>query len=196
VQQALPSKKKVVLFASGSGTNAQAIMDYFQDSTTVEIVCVLSNKPQAQVLSRAHTNGIAAMSFNKSAFAKAGILHTLLQAINPNLIVLAGFLWKIPEHLIIDFPNKIINLHPSLLPKYGGKGMYGSAVHEAVLENKERESGITVHYVNEEYDEGDYIKQVSCPVESQDTAGSLAQRIHKLEHEHLPKTIEELLHGE
>ncbi|MGB5982926.1 MAG: phosphoribosylglycinamide formyltransferase [Nonlabens sp.] len=195
MQPSLLPKKKIVIFASGSGTNAQAIIDYFEDSTMVEIVCVLSNKPQAQVLSRAQKAGIAAMSFNKSAFAKAGILHTMLLAINPDLIVLAGFLWKIPEHLIQDFSNKIINLHPSLLPKYGGKGMYGAAVHRAVLENDETESGITIHYVNEEYDEGTYIKQAACPVINGDTTETLAQRIHQLEHEHLSKTIEELLHG-
>lgn len=185
--------KKIVILASGSGTNAQAIIDYFADSSNIEVAAVFSNKNNAQVLERATKAGVAAMSFNKFAFAKAGLLHTILNTINPYLIVLAGFLWKIPEHIIADFPNKIINLHPALLPNYGGKGMYGAAVHRAVLENNEKESGITIHYVNENYDEGAFIKQVSCPVYSEDTADDLAARIHKLEHEYLPITIKELL---
>jgi phosphoribosylglycinamide formyltransferase-1 len=188
--------KKIIILASGSGTNAQAIIEYFKDSNDIQIAAVLSNKRDAQVLERATNAGIAAMSFNKSAFAKAGLLHTILNAIQPDLIVLAGFLWKIPPHLIEDFPNKIINLHPALLPNYGGKGMYGAAVHKAVIANHEKESGITIHYVNENYDEGAFIKQVSCPVYKEDTADLLAARIHKLEHEHLPQTIERLLDGE
>lgn len=185
--------KKIVILASGSGTNAQAIIDYFSASKGVKVAAVLSNKSHAPVLERATNAGIAAMSFNKFAFAKAGTLHTLLKSINPDLIVLAGFLWKIPSFLIADFPHKIINLHPALLPNYGGKGMYGMAVHEAVLQNNESESGITIHYVNENYDEGTFIKQVSCPIYKDDTAQDLAVRIHKLEHVYLPQTIEELL---
>jgi phosphoribosylglycinamide formyltransferase-1 len=187
--------KKIIILASGSGTNAQAIMEYFADSDRIQVAGVFSNKKDAMVLERATKAGIAAMSFNKFAFAKAKTLHTLLLSINPDLIVLAGFLWKIPPHLIHDFPNKIINLHPALLPNYGGKGMYGAAVHTAVLENKETESGITIHYVNENYDEGAFIKQVSCPVHKEDTASDLAARIHQLEHAHLPQTIKELLDG-
>jgi phosphoribosylglycinamide formyltransferase-1 len=185
--------KKIVILASGNGTNAQAIIDFFSTSTSIEVAAVFANKKDAPVLDRATNAGIAAMSFNKFAFAKAELLHKLLNSINPDLIVLAGFLWKIPAHLIADFPNKIINLHPALLPFYGGKGMYGMAVHEAVLRNNEVESGITIHYVNENYDEGAFIKQVSCPIHKNDTAADLAARIHVLEHEHLPQIIAELL---
>ncbi len=187
--------KNIVLFASGSGTNAQAIMDYFQDSENTTVSLILSNKKNAPVLDRAQKARIAAMSFNRHAFAKAGPLQILLKSIQPDLIVLAGFLWKIPDFLIQDFPNKIINLHPSLLPKYGGKGMYGNAVHESVLANKETKSGITIHFVNEEYDKGEYIAQFECEVVEGDTPATLADRIHKLEHQHLPVIVGKLLHG-
>ncbi|ARN79483.1 phosphoribosylglycinamide formyltransferase [Nonlabens spongiae] len=187
--------KNIVIFASGSGTNAQAILDYFKDSENTCVSLILSNKKKAPVLDRAQKAGIPAMSFNRHAFAKAGPVHSLLKSIQPDLIVLAGFLWKIPEFLITDFPNQIINLHPSLLPKYGGKGMYGIAVHEAVLANKESKSGITIHFVNEEYDKGAYIAQFECDVMEGDTPSTLAGRIHQLEHQHLPATIEKLLHG-
>ena len=187
--------KNIVIFASGSGTNAQAILDYFKDSENTSVSLILSNKKDAPVLDRAQKAGIPAMSFNRHAFAKAGPVHSLLISIQPDLIVLAGFLWKIPEFLITDFPNQIINLHPSLLPKYGGKGMYGSAVHEAVLAKKEAKSGITIHFVNEEYDKGAYIAQFECEVKEDDTPSTLEDRIHKLEHQHLPATIEKLLHG-
>ena len=190
-----PIVKSIVIFASGSGTNAQAIMDYFKDSQNTAVSLILSNKKNAPVLDRAQKAGIAAMSFNRHAFAKAGPIQSLLKSIQPDLIVLAGFLWKIPEFLITDFPNQIINLHPSLLPKYGGKGMYGSAVHEAVLANKEAKSGITIHFVNEEYDKGAYIAQFECEVMEDDTPSTLTDRIHKLEHQHLPATIEKILHG-
>lgn len=185
--------KKIVLFASGNGTNAQAILDYFQNSDQVQVSLILSNNPRAMVLERAKNARVEGLSFNKFAFAKAGSIHQLLQQTQPDLIVLAGFLWKIPEFLITDFPNKIINLHPALLPKYGGKGMYGMNVHEAVVASKEKQSGITIHYVNENYDEGAIIKQISCDIDDKDTAEDVAHKIHQLEHKYFPRIIEELL---
>lgn len=185
--------KKIVILASGNGTNAQSIMDHFAGSKSVRVSLVLSNKPQAQVLERASKAGVAAVSFNKFAFAKAGPIQQLLNDEKPNLIVLAGFLWKIPDYLINDHPNKIINIHPSLLPNYGGKGMYGMHVHHAVIKNKERKSGITIHYVNENYDEGAIIKQATCQITASDTAEDLASKIHLLEQAYFAATIEKLL---
>jgi len=185
--------KKIVIFASGSGSNAQAILDHFADSQAVSVVQIFSNNPQAGVLERAKKAGIGALSFNKSAFAKANSIHQLLNTIDPDLIVLAGFLWKFPDHLIADFPNKIINIHPALLPNYGGKGMYGIHVHTAVVGNKEAVSGITIHYVNSNYDEGAIIEQVSCQLDPTDTAQDVARKVLALEHIHLPRTIERLL---
>lgn len=185
--------KKIVIFASGGGSNAQAIIDYFEYSASISIVQILSNNATAGVLDRAKKAGIGALSFNKSAFAKANSIHQLLKSIDPDLIVLAGFLWKFPDHLIADFPNKIINIHPALLPNYGGKGMYGINVHRAVVDNKESESGITIHYVNENYDEGAIIHQANCQLESTDAPEDVARKVLALEHEHFPKTIERLL---
>ncbi len=185
--------KKIVIFASGGGSNAQAILDYFKKSATIQVVLILTNNCTAGVLERAKTAGIAGMSFNKFAFAKANSIHHLLKTIDPDLIVLAGFLWKFPDFLVADFPNKIINIHPALLPKYGGKGMYGSNVHKAVVANNEAESGITIHYVNENYDEGAIIKQVSCAIVPTDSAEDVALKVLALEHEHFPITIEKLL---
>ncbi|MGJ8683227.1 MAG: phosphoribosylglycinamide formyltransferase [Nonlabens sp.] len=185
--------KKIVILASGNGTNTQAIIDHFSQNESVEISLILSNKPQAYVLERAQKNNIPAMSFNKYAFAKAGKVESLLLAESPDMIVLAGFLWKIPESLVKLFPKKIINIHPALLPNYGGKGMYGMNVHRAIIDNKEEKSGITIHYVNEQYDEGAIIEQFTCPVHKDDTADDLAARIHELEHLHFPMVIEELL---
>jgi phosphoribosylglycinamide formyltransferase-1 len=185
--------KKIVILASGDGTNAQAILDYFKNNDAGKVTLILTNNPHAGVLDRARDAGVAAFSFNKYAFAEAQQIQALLQQENPDLIVLAGFLWKVPEYLINDFPDKIINIHPALLPKYGGKGMYGKHVHEAVIAQQEKESGITIHYVNANYDEGAIIKQVNCQVLAQDTPLDLAARIHQLEHYHLPRTIEELL---
>ncbi|WP_438961468.1 phosphoribosylglycinamide formyltransferase [Nonlabens sp.] len=185
--------KKIVILASGNGTNAQAIIDHFAINDKVKISLILSNNSTAYVLERAQKNNIPAMSFNKYAFAKAGTIETLLLAEQPDIIVLAGFLWKIPGSLVKLFPNKIINIHPALLPKYGGKGMYGIHVHRAVIENKEQISGITIHYVNENYDEGAIIEQFSCPIYKEDTADELAARIHELEHQHFPVVIEKIL---
>jgi phosphoribosylglycinamide formyltransferase-1 len=185
--------KNIVLFASGNGTNAQSIMDYFEQHKGIQVSLVLSNKSDAQVLERASKKMVPAMYFNKFAFAKANSIQSLLQSINPDLIVLAGFLWKFPDYLVEAFPNKIINIHPALLPSYGGKGMYGMHVHEAVVANNEVESGITIHYVNEHYDEGAIIAQHRCPIAVNDTAKEVASKIHALEQAHFAREIEKLL---
>ncbi len=189
-------KKRIVIFASGSGTNTENIIKYFQRTQVAEVVLVLSNKKDAKVLKRAESLNIKAVSFTKEELlSEAGVLKHL-QTTKPDLIVLAGFLLKFPALLLKEFPNKVINIHPALLPKYGGKGMYGSFVHQAVVDNKEAETGITVHYVNEHYDEGAIITQKKVDLLKSDTVETVAQKVHNLEYEWFPKVIEEiLLHG-
>lgn len=189
----LPQKKKIVIFASGNGTNAENIIRYFKDKSIAKVVLVLSNNPDAQVLKRAKSLDIPAESFTRQdLLLPEGVLKILLK-INPDLIVLSGFLWKFPDHILQKFPDRVINIHPALLPKYGGKGMYGSFVHEAVITAKEQESGISIHYVNEEYDEGAIILQKVVNITSEDTPETLAKKIHELEYKWFPKIIEELL---
>ena len=185
--------KKIVLFASGSGTNAENIIRYFEQDLQVSIICVLSNKRQAGVLDRCARLGVGALYFNRHAFVQSDTVLKLLEVLEPDLIVLAGFLWKIPEKIIASFPEKIINIHPALLPKYGGKGMYGIKVHQAVKENEETETGITIHYVNENYDEGNIIHQEAIPINKTDLPEDIAGKVHQLEYEHFPKVIERLL---
>ncbi|WP_194851778.1 phosphoribosylglycinamide formyltransferase [Nonlabens antarcticus] len=185
--------KKLVLFASGSGSNVQAILDHFTNSDQIQVSLILSNNPLAGVLERAKKAQVECLVFNKFAFAEAGSIHKILQQINPDLIILAGFLWKIPNFMVTEFSEKIINIHPALLPKYGGKGMYGSHVHNAVVANQEVESGITIHYVNENYDEGAIIKQAVCNILPSDTPADVARKIHDLEQQYFPITIEKLL---
>ncbi len=185
--------KNVAIFASGEGTNAQTIIDYFKSSKSIKIALVVSNKSTANVLNRAKNNQIPTLIINKHSFTETNEVIDLLKRHNIDLIVLAGFLWMIPENLVKAFPNKIVNIHPALLPKFGGKGMYGMNVHKAVVEAKEKESGISIHFVNEHYDEGKIIAQHKCPVEANDTAEDLAKKIHQLEYAFFPKTIEELL---
>ena len=186
-------KKRIVIFASGSGTNTQNVIQYFQHTDVAEVVHVLTNKKDAKVLDRAKALQIKASSFTKDALeAPNGVLETLKKD-QPDLIVLAGFLLKFPEHILKEFPNKVINIHPALLPKYGGKGMYGMRVHEAVIENKEHETGITIHYVNEHYDEGAVIFQKQVLLSVDETAETVAQKVHALEYKYFPKVIEALL---
>ncbi|WP_010227408.1 phosphoribosylglycinamide formyltransferase [Gillisia marina] len=185
--------KKIVVFASGSGSNAENIIRYFKDSRTAEVVSVLSNKPSAKVLDRAQKLNVTALYFDRTAFYNSNDVLHILEDTNPDLIVLAGFLWLFPSFILEKFPNKVINLHPALLPKFGGKGMFGNNVHKAVLENKEKETGITIHYVNEKYDDGQIIFQKSFPISSEETLTSLTEKIHELEHRHFPKVIENLL---
>ena len=186
-------KKKIVILASGGGTNAENIIQYFQSSKDIAVVSVLSNRRNAGVFDRVESLGVPAIYFNRSAFSSS-FLTDYLNTIQPDLIVLAGYLKKIPEELISLFPDKIINIHPALLPKYGGKGMYGMHVHQAVKEAGEHESGITIHYVNAQYDEGAIIFQANTPVDATDTAEDIAHKIHRLEQEHFPKVIAQLLH--
>ncbi len=185
--------KKIVLFASGNGSNVQQISEYFSTNTLVDISMLFCNNPNAYVLQRAEKLHIPSIVFNKNMFYLSNIVYEKLLEINPDLIVLAGFLWLVPEGIINAFPKKIINIHPALLPKYGGKGMYGHHVHEAVVANKESISGITIHYVNQHYDKGDIIFQAKCPITDLDTADSVAEKIHLLEKEHFPKVIDNLL---
>ena len=185
--------KNIVLFASGSGSNVENIIHYFHDKPNVTIACVLTNKRDAKVLDRCNKLNVSSLCFNKIAFQQTNCILDILNSMDPDLIVLAGFLWKIPGKIIKAFPNKIINIHPALLPKYGGKGMYGSSVHNAVKENMETESGITIHYVNENYDEGAIIHQAKIKVFPEDTAEIIATKVHTLEYEHFPKIIEQLL---
>ena len=184
--------KHLVIFASGAGSNAQKIIDHFRN-TDVQVKLIVCNKPGAGVLGIAETEKIPVLLIEKERFFRGdGYVEELL-AVQPDLLVLAGFLWKIPSTVIEAFRGRIINIHPALLPLYGGKGMYGNHVHEAVITNGEVQTGITIHYVDEHYDHGDTIFQTGCPVLPDDTPEKLAHRIHQLEHLHYPAVIEQLL---
>ncbi|MGB0404019.1 MAG: phosphoribosylglycinamide formyltransferase [Salibacteraceae bacterium] len=185
--------KNIVIFASGSGTNAEKIMEFYQHSENAKVTLVVCDKPKAGVLDRAEKYGVPTHLINKSDIDAPYELVSVLLGHKTDLIVLAGFLKKIPEEIIVKYPNRIINIHPALLPKYGGRGMYGDRVHESVIANQESESGITIHYVNEAYDEGAIIFQAKCEVSERDTATSLAEKIHKLEHDNFPKIIDKVL---
>lgn len=187
--------KRIVIFASGSGSNAENLIKFFQNSDSTSVVQVLTNNQHAKVLDRCKRLKVSAFSFNRTAFTKTDDVLNLLKATKPDLIVLAGFLWKFPEHILEAFPNKVINVHPALLPKYGGKGMYGMHVHEAVVANNESETGITIHYVNENYDEGAIIFQAKCEVNKKDTFKDVAAKIHELEMKHFPEVVKKLLNG-
>jgi formyltetrahydrofolate-dependent phosphoribosylglycinamide formyltransferase len=187
------SLTNIAIFASGAGSNAQKINDHFRNSSSVKIELIVCNKPGAGVLEIARKENISSILIEKEKFFRGNGYADELKERNIDLIVLAGFLWKIPQALLNAWPKKIINIHPALLPKYGGRGMYGNNVHEAVLSGKEKESGITIHYVDEHYDNGDIILQVTCPVLENDTPEILAHRIHALEHANYPVIIEELV---
>tara|TARA_R110002051_G_scaffold270525_1_gene330954 strand:+ start:202 stop:768 length:567 start_codon:yes stop_codon:yes gene_type:complete len=187
--------KRIVLFASGSGSNVENISQYFANNDKLTIAAVLTNKSDAKVLERCNRLKISALYFNRTAFYETDCVLDVLKSIRPDLIILAGFLWKIPEKLTKSFPNKIVNIHPALLPKYGGKGMYGMHVHKAVKANNEHETGITIHFVNENYDEGAIIKQVKVKISPKDSPEAIAEKVHELEYEHFPKVIDKLLHG-
>ncbi|WP_452230456.1 MULTISPECIES: phosphoribosylglycinamide formyltransferase [unclassified Lacinutrix] len=188
--------KRIVIFASGSGTNAENLIKFFHNRENASVIQVLTNNPHAKVLDRCKKLNVSALSFNKTAFTKTNDVLDLLKSKQPDLIVLAGFLWKFPENILAYFPNKVINIHPALLPKYGGKGMYGMHVHEAVVNNKEKETGITIHYVNEHYDEGAIIFQAKCKVKTTDCAEDVAKKIHLLEMKHFPEVVNQLLSPE
>lgn len=185
--------KNVAIFASGSGTNAQAIIEHLNKSKVGHVSGIFCNNKDAFVLQRAQKYNIPDYIFSKNEFYNTSNIKDILNEKKIDLIVLAGFLWLIPEYLILAFPDRIINIHPALLPKYGGKGMYGMRVHEAVINKKEKESGITIHYVNENYDEGNIIFQAKCQIAQDDNPEVLANKIHELEHKHYPRIVEELL---
>ncbi|VTQ01157.1 phosphoribosylglycinamide formyltransferase [Sphingobacterium daejeonense] len=186
-------KKRIAIFASGSGSNAQKIMEHFKYSDSAEVALVLSNNPDAYVLQRADNFEIPTHVFDKHDFYQTDEIVNLLKRLEIDLVVLAGFLWLVPESLLKAFPNKIINIHPALLPKFGGKGMYGDRVHKAVLEAGEEEHGITIHFVNENFDEGEIIHQARFRIEPGDTIEIIKFNGQQLEHTHYPKIIENLL---
>jgi phosphoribosylglycinamide formyltransferase-1 len=182
-------KARIAIFASGSGSNAEQIIRYFAEHSRIEVVLILSNNPKAFVLERARSFGIPVKVFDRATFSDSSFL-ALLEEFKVTHLVLAGFLWLIPEYLIKAFPNRIINIHPALLPNYGGKGMYGMKVHEAVKAAGDTKTGITIHYVNEKYDSGRIIFQDFCVVESSDTPEIIAEKVHALEHKSYPGIIE------
>lgn len=184
---------KIAIFASGSGTNAENIIRYFTEKPQIQIALVLTNKPDAYVLERAHKQNVPTCICTKSDFLQDGKVLSVLRKYEIDFIVLAGFLLKVPDELIHEFPSRIVNIHPALLPKYGGKGMYGDKVHEAVVAAGETESGITIHYINEHYDEGNIIFQASCQVSPKDTPQEVASKVHALEYKYYPIVIEDLL---
>ncbi len=185
--------KRIVLFASGSGTNVENIVGHFKGSPDVTVVAVLANKYTAGVLNRCKRLELPALCFNRSAFYGSDVVCRTLEGLSPDLIVLAGFLWKVPPNVLAAFPNKIINIHPALLPKYGGKGMYGNRVHQAVKDNGDAQTGITVHMVNEHYDEGDILFQARVAVDPTDSVEDIAKKVHRLEYEHYPNVIANML---
>jgi phosphoribosylglycinamide formyltransferase-1 len=184
--------KNLVIFASGSGSNAEKIFEYFKGSTEVKITHIFCNNPEAGVISQAERLGIPCTIFTRAKY-KDGTVLKKIQSLNTDWIILAGFLWLIPKEFIQAYPQKIVNLHPALLPKFGGKGMYGHFVHEAVVEAREKESGITIHFVNEHYDEGAIIFQGSFPVLLTDTADDVAKKGQVLEHRDFPRVIATLV---
>ena len=186
-------KKRIAIFASGSGSNAQKIMEHFKRSAEAEVVLVLTNNAQAYVLQRADNFEIPSHIFTRQEFYETDDIIRMLKTLQVDLIVLAGFLWLVPQTLLAAFPNKIINLHPALLPKYGGKGMYGDNVHKAVLANGEEESGITIHFANAQFDEGEIIHQSKFKIEPGDNLEMVKFKVQQLEHQHFPKVIENLL---
>ena len=185
--------KKIAIFASGSGTNAENIVKYFNQGNLARVAVILTNNKNAFVIDRAAQLNVACRVFNREILYKTDEIPELLKRMNIDLIVLAGFLWLVPDNLLKTFPGKIVNIHPALLPKYGGKGMYGHVVHDAVLKSGDRESGITIHYVNENYDDGKVILQAKCEVNPNWSANELAEKIHELEYFHYPRVIEKIL---
>lgn len=185
--------RNIAILASGSGTNAENIIKYFSTQNSAKVSLVLSNNRQATVLKRAEALNVRTVFFERKEFYVTGKVLRYLTLYKIDFIVLAGFLWLVPESIVEQYAGRIINIHPALLPAYGGKGMYGEAVHKAVIANKDAESGITIHYVNKQYDKGDIIFQARCKVEANDSADTLAEKIHILEYEHYPKVIEKLV---
>jgi phosphoribosylglycinamide formyltransferase-1 len=182
---------RLAIFASGNGTNAQRIIEYFSGHPTITVKLVLSNKPDAGVVDRAKNLGVETMVFNRLSFYETGMVPEKLTSCRIDFIILAGFLWLIPKNILTAYPGRIINIHPALLPKYGGKGMFGNSVHEAVIAAGDPESGITIHHVDENYDEGRIIFQAKCTITEKDTPESLAVKVHQLGYRHFPEVIEQ-----
>jgi phosphoribosylglycinamide formyltransferase-1 len=182
---------KLAIFASGSGTNAENIIKYFQNKPQIKVSCICTNRADAFVNERARQHDIPVLAFSREEFYNTQNVLIFLNNNHIDFVILAGFLWLVPDYLINSFPNRIINIHPALLPNYGGKGMYGNRVHQAVIDHREPVSGITIHLVNHEYDKGDIIFQATCSVDPSDNPESLAAKVHQLEYEHFPKVIEE-----
>ena len=191
----MSEKYRLAVFASGNGTNAEEIFKYFKNHPSIEVVLLISNNPQAFVLERARNFGIPTKTFDRQQFRESTVVLEWLQEKNVTHVVLAGFLWLIPTYLVQAFPHKIINIHPALLPKHGGKGMYGMKVHEAVKLARDYETGITIHAVDEKYDEGEVIFQASCPVHDDDTPELIADKVHQLEYKYYPIVIERWITG-
>jgi phosphoribosylglycinamide formyltransferase 1 len=185
--------RNIAIFASGSGTNAENIIKYFSTSRSAKVSLVLSNKREAYVLKRAATLNVRSVFFDRKELYEKEKVIRYLSMYKIEFIVLAGFLWLIPQEILDLYRNRVINIHPALLPKYGGKGMYGEKVHQAVIANHDKESGITIHYVNKDYDKGDIIFQTRCKIERGETPDTLATKVHALEYEHFPRIIEELV---
>ncbi len=185
--------KRIAIFASGSGSNAEKICEHFSGRDDVDVSLIFTNNPMAGVIKRALKLQIPVVFFDRKTFYQTGKIQQILQNEGIDLVVLAGFMMLVPPVLVESFPNKMINIHPALLPKYGGKGMYGHFVHEAVVKAGETQSGITIHYVNEHYDEGDIIFQAQCEVAPGDSPEDVARKVHALEYEHYPRVIDEIL---
>ncbi len=185
--------RNIAIFASGSGTNAENIIKYFSTRNSARVALVLSNRREAFVLKRAAALDIKTFFFDRNDFYDSGAVLARLKDEGIDFVVLAGFLWLVPDDILSEYEGRIINIHPALLPSYGGRGMYGDRVHRAVIENGEKESGISIHYVNSRYDSGDIIFQAKCKVDRDDTPESLAARVHALEYAHFPRVIEELV---
>lgn len=186
-------KKRIAIFASGSGSNAQKIMEHFKKHTDAEVAIVLTNNPEAYVLQRADNFEIPTHIFDKHEFYETDDVVDLLKNLNIDLLVLAGFLWLVPDNMLANYPKRIINIHPALLPKYGGKGMYGDRVHKEVLANGDEESGISIHYVNEHFDSGEIIYQARFKIEKNDDLELVKFKGQQLEHQYFPKIIEQVL---
>lgn len=185
--------KNIAIFASGTGSNAQKIIEYFNNHADIRVALVVSNNPKAYVLEIAKQTGIPAYVFNRQQFYESEEVIQILHKFQIDWVVLAGFLWLVPLNLIQQYPNKIVNIHPALLPKFGGKGMYGSKVHQAVVDAKELSSGITIHLINEQYDKGEIVFQAACPVDAQDTAEDVAHKVLALEHTYFAPVLEKLI---
>lgn len=183
----------IAIFASGAGSNAQKIIEYFQDETRAKVALVVSNKKDAGVLQIAREYEIPTLVIDRASFYESERILGELAGYQIDFIALAGFLWLLPAYLLRAFPRRIVNIHPALLPKFGGKGMYGMHVHQAVRAAGERQTGITIHYVNERYDEGDIIFQATCPVAPQDSPATIAANVQRLEHRHFPEVIARIL---